>query len=1271
MRDRDFHVIPVLLPGAERPRRGEVAHLEFLINASWVEFLTTLDDEPAFRRLVWGIAGSKPSEPDATPYEGVCPYRGLEAFRPEDAPFFFGRENLTGWLVSALRREVRAPLGVRFLGVLGPSGSGKSSIVLAGMVASLRAGHIEGSDRWPVAIVRPADDPLKALTEKIIPLLRQEVRLNASVSEFKEQEELLDAMLSDREEAATALDRYVGLKFSGEPDGRRLVIVVDQFEEVFTLRPQDERARDRFEKTRRAFFANLLHAAAALGGRVAVLLTLRSDFVGDCALFEQLGAVLGAHQEMVGPMNRAELRAAIQRPAWLVGSEAEPSLTERLVADVERQPGALPMLQFALTEVWKKRDVRRMTLKAYIELGRDEKGQERGIEGVLDNRANEIYDKLTPEDRKLCRRLLVRLVQLGEGTEDTKRRMSIRELQTGEPARADAVRKLVRALASPDARLLTTDRTDANDGTVEVANEALIRGWTRLRRWIDAERVSLRTYRRLSEAAREWADALAEVKDGFLYASAQLEVYRESIEKYRSELSPIDLDFLTASEEAQRKRDQEKRGREAAERQHKQDELENERRLREIAELARESERERAIEAEARRHAELARADAETRRAEEAQSREREAEASRREAEAAAERQMRLRRWFQFTALVALLLAVASGVLGWQANVLRNKAESATSNLAARLSADLADAEVRRLADLADSERSRRLDVGMLLSIEAARTDTREARASLERSLNDRPEVARLFDVWEGPVTSVAFEPGGRIAAGFGGGVLLFNQGGERVQTTLLAATKRPVACVSFGPGGRIVAGYDHELVLLGEGGRQPRAIALRDDEGRVTSVAFGPGGRIAAGYFDDGPSEIGGVVLLGEGGERVWSEPLGLKGDEVTSVTFEPDGRIAAGYQTFGRGGGVMVFGSSGERLWERPVKVTLGSVTSLTIGPGGRIAAGCGGGVELLDDRGAQIWAAPLRADQGSVTSVAFGPGGRIAAGFGGGVVRFDEQGKRPWPALVVNEGRVTSVAFGPGGRIAAGFGGGVVRFDEQGKRPWPALVVNEGRVSSVAFGPGGRIAAGFGGDRGGGVVLFAEGGDRLRPAPLEVMGSSVTSVAFGPGGCIAAGYGVDGIGGVVLFDGGGERLWSAPLEVMGSGVTIVAFGPGGCIAAGYRGGVVIFGGGGEPLWSTSLWAKGSQVDSVAFGPGGRLAAGFGYDGVVLFDIDLTSWRQKAGQVANRNFTREEWARYFHEVPYRRTVRSLPFAHDLSEDERQRAELWEKEHPEEGGAS
>ena len=283
----------------------------------------------------------------------------------------------------------------------------------------------------------------------------------------------------------------------------RLVVVVDQFEEVFTYRPQEGPARDRFEQDRDCFFANLLNAAAAPRGRVLVVLTMRSDFLSACARFPQLSAVLSGHQELVGPLTAAELREAIERPAYLAGCEVESGLTQRLLPDVEGQSGALPLLQFALTEVWKKRDVRRLTLGAYEELRKGEKGESRGIEGVLDRRANEIYRSLTSADQNLRRRLFLCLVQPGEGTEDTKRRVSYRELLPSAPAQAEAVGKLIRTLAARDARLITIEGTGDTEGAVEVVHEALIRGWTQLRQWVNVERAGLRIHRRLTEESQE------------------------------------------------------------------------------------------------------------------------------------------------------------------------------------------------------------------------------------------------------------------------------------------------------------------------------------------------------------------------------------------------------------------------------------------------------------------------------------------------------------------------------------------------------------------------------------------------------------------------------------------------------------------------------------------------------------------------------------------------------------------------------------------------
>jgi isoaspartyl peptidase/L-asparaginase-like protein (Ntn-hydrolase superfamily) len=298
---------------------------------------------------------------------------------------------------------------------------------------------------------------------------------------------------------------------------------------------------------------------------------------------------------------------------------------------------------------------------------------------------------------------------------------------------------------------------------------------------------------------------------------------------------------------------------------------------------------------------------------------------------------------------------------------------------------------------------------------------------------------------------------------------------------------------------------------------------------------------------------------------------------------------------------------------------------------------------GVVLFDAKGERVRPTPLEIKEGDVTSVAFDTQGRIAAGYyvrgGGGVVLFDAKGERVRPTpLEVKEGRVTSVALDTQGRIAAGYNAGVgisgvVLFDAKGERVRPTpLEVEEGHVSSVAFDTQGRIAAGYSGV-GGGVVLFDARGERVRPTPLEVKEGDVTSVAFDTQGRIAAGYScvVGGVGGgivlgggVVLFDARGERVWPAPLE-----------------------------------------AKEGDVTSVAFDTQGRIAAGYngsGGGGVALFDSDPISWRRKVERVANRNFTWQEWRRYFPGSPYRRTIRSRPWPIDLPAAERTRAEAVEK---------
>ena len=353
-----YRVIPVVLPGASRP--GEEGLPRFLLRTTWVKFSRTLDDGEAFHNLVCGIRGIPPGPGQGKGiFEGECPYRGLEPFRPEHAPFFFGRKAQIDWLLeNRLAPIARSGPARRFLTILGPSGSGKSSLALAGLVPALRAGKVDGSLTWPIALLRPGYDLFENLTfelSKLKDLAGSGPALLARTCEY--------LRVRDFGDDPRALHIFARYALDGAPAARRLVVLVDQFEEVFTLCPAER------EPTRRAFIDTLLHAATVVGGPVLVLLTMRVDFLGKCASYPALAAALSDGQELVGPMSEDELRLAIERPAFLVGCELEPGLTERLLHDVEGQPGALPLLQYTLWELWQRCVDRCLTLAAYREIG--------------------------------------------------------------------------------------------------------------------------------------------------------------------------------------------------------------------------------------------------------------------------------------------------------------------------------------------------------------------------------------------------------------------------------------------------------------------------------------------------------------------------------------------------------------------------------------------------------------------------------------------------------------------------------------------------------------------------------------------------------------------------------------------------------------------------------------------------------------------------------------------------------------------------------------
>jgi len=521
--NRRFRVIPVLLPGAQRAERSSLP--AFLVATTWVEFRDSLDDQDAFHRLVSGIRGVEPGAgPGNAIYEGKCPYRGLRVFDVDDTAFFFGREALVQWLLNELQPATAGQHANRFLAIVGSSGSGKSSVARAGLVAALKRDAIAGSSGWPVAICRPGPDPLESLAVALSRVLN----IGPGVSA------LADLVTAFRQGEKT-LHLLARRSLPENPPGMRLIVLVDQFEEIFTL-CHDDGLRD-------AFVSNLLYAANVAQGQTIVIVTMRADFYGKCAGITDLAAALSDHNFLVGPMTDDELRRAIERPAQLAGCEFDAGLVDLLEQDVRNQPGALPLLQHALLELWNNREGRRLTVKGYQEIGK--------LEGALQRRADATLEPLSADEREFCRLIFLRLTQPGEGTEDTKRRASMQELLSLSD-NTTAEEQIIQKLA--DASLLTTEGdVMQKDAFVEVAHEALIRSWPQLRKWIDVDRSGFRTRTRLTEATSDWENSGCDA--AYLYAGARLAVAQEWAGLHSGELSTSEAEFLRRSAAAQKERE--------------------------------------------------------------------------------------------------------------------------------------------------------------------------------------------------------------------------------------------------------------------------------------------------------------------------------------------------------------------------------------------------------------------------------------------------------------------------------------------------------------------------------------------------------------------------------------------------------------------------------------------------------------------------------------------------------------------------------------------
>ncbi len=452
---------------------------------------------------------------DSTPPPN--PYKGLHSFQEADAADFFGRENLVNRLLERLRETAA---GARFLTIVGPSGSGKSSVVKAGLLPQLRDGALPNSNQWFIAQMVPGEHPLEELE---IALLRIAVNPPSS---------LLEQLQQDRRGLLRAVRRIL------PDDQSELVLVIDQFEEVFT------QVADVAVQTH--FLESLYTAVTDPTSQIRILITLRADFYDRPLQFREFGELTRTRMESVLPLSAEELKESIVAPAERVGVTFEPALVDAIIHDVGSQPGSLPLLQYALTELFDRQQGRRLTLATYNEIG--------GIAGALGRRAEELYQALSAESQAAARQLFLRLVTLGEGSEDTRRRARRSELITS--LNTDTLDAVLDAYGR--ARLLTFDRDPITRGpTVEIAHEALLRTWRRLRGWIEDSREEVRIQRNLSSAARDWVDA--NFDSSFLATGARLAQFEEWASTTSLFMNEDERKFLTRSieeREAQRKREE-------------------------------------------------------------------------------------------------------------------------------------------------------------------------------------------------------------------------------------------------------------------------------------------------------------------------------------------------------------------------------------------------------------------------------------------------------------------------------------------------------------------------------------------------------------------------------------------------------------------------------------------------------------------------------------------------------------------------------------------
>ncbi|MGW0362858.1 nSTAND1 domain-containing NTPase [Streptomyces sp. NPDC002990] len=1172
-------------------------------------------------RLVRDTAAPGPGSGSTAPgpqSQGACPYRGLPAFAPQDARWFFGREQAT----SALVERVFERIGTGPLMLVAPSGAGKSSLLNAGLRPALRRSGgfpMPGADAWPVVGFTPTAHPLQELLDRTAKVLGSD--LGITLSELSDRPRiLLEAVQRLSEQtAAGPLDR--------RPPPVRPVLIVDQFEELFTL-CSDEQERRAFVRVLSALAAS---CPAGTGPDPAVVvLGVRADFSGNCLDLPELAPVFTGGLFVLPPMSVAELRESITRPAELAGVTLEPGLVPLLLRDagLREEPGpagpagvpghtpsgVLPLVSHALMATWQRREGSTLTVAGYEHTG--------GIQGAIARTAEDVFAGLYPAEQKTIRRVLVRLVHVADGTGATRRRMSRTALME---QLVDAERAAAALDAFVRARLITL-----GSDTVEITHEALLHAWPRLRGWIHADRAGLLIHQQLAHAAAEWEREGRE--PSLLYRGTRLETVRAWAGERdgRNRLAPLEEEFLRAGQAAEDHRAR-----------------------------------------QARRHARL---------------RHRmlvtlvcllvvalTAGGLAYQQRAGALGQERVAR-SRALALQSVSLAAGQPELSMLLAGEAYRIEETSEARGALLSTQ-SQPFVARLGGHGGPVNAVAFAPGNA-SLAAAGSD---GTVRLWR-LGDR-RITATFTM-PGRVRSVAFSPDGKMlaATSTSGPARLWDTAGHRTAAVLGESTTGARA-VAFAPDGRTLATADADgTVRLWETGGDRRGVGvLTGHTGRVNALAYAPDGRTLVSAGADRTVRLWDTARAG---------PLAvLTGhtDEVLGAAFAPDGRTVAtggtdrtlrlwdvaGHRTTATltghsddinavvytPDGTTVVSAGGEgatRLWDvrsgRLTAVLAGHtdyVLGVAVDSGGAVLATAGfdQSVVLWDLRGpvltprpfTEVWQAAYSPDGRllataeadhavrlwdvagrrvlatftghgeSVFAVAFSPDGRTLASAGSdGTLRlWDTSAGGPPAALTGQGGTVFAVAFSPDGRTLASAGSeGTVRlWDLAGRRALATLTGHTDFVNDLVFSPDGQTLASAGDDL---TVRLWDVSARRPLGTLSGHTGAVRGVDFGPDGLALASSGNDGT--VRLWDVRRRGLVAALTGHTGSARGI-SFSPDGRTLASSGNDRTV------RLWdvaarraTATLTGHASAVWGVVFAPDGRTVASSSTDGTVrLWDLDV----------------------------------------------------------------